>query len=123
MLLSSARRAGQYYDIRKPSREAVFLCPENTHPLHRNQSPVCFERPSSEGFFLEPSLMDEVESARRDGLQQGQLLALENMFASQQTRLDKVEGRVSVLERVSYTLIGAIALVQFVPALKAALTS
>lgn len=72
---------------------------------------------------MEPSLMDEVESARRDGLQQGQLLALENMFASQQTRLDKVEGRVSVLERVSYTLIGAIALVQFVPALKAALTS
>jgi uncharacterized membrane protein YuzA (DUF378 family) len=44
---------------------------------------------------------------------------LEAMQNSHGSRITTVEGKVSLLERVAYTVTGAIALVQFVPMLKA----
>jgi len=54
----------------------------------------------------------------QEGIQEGKLLALEVIQGSHSDRLNRVEGRVATLERVAYTLIGAIALIQFAPALK-----
>ncbi len=53
------------------------------------------------------------------GVRDGTLDAMEKIQAAYAIRLDKVEGRVSNLERVAYTLLGAVALVQFGPTLKA----
>lgn len=58
------------------------------------------------------------DNSYAEGVREGKLLAIEQMQATHTTRLDRVEGKVSTLERVAYTLIGAVALVQFAPTLK-----
>lgn len=69
-------------------------------------------------FYFWNLLMPNSISSYEDGIREGQIRAIEQMQAAHAIRLEKVEGRVSTLERVAYTLIGAIALIQFAPSLK-----
>jgi len=57
-----------------------------------------------------------------EGVRQGKMIALETVQALHASRLDGVEKRIGTLERVAYTLIGAIALVQFSPAIESFLS-
>jgi len=57
------------------------------------------------------------EEGRRDG----RIEALEHMQLSQGLRLDHHERRLQVMERITYGLIGAIALAEFLPAIRAIL--
>lgn len=52
------------------------------------------------------------------GRRVGEIKAMKDTQSNHDLRILKVEGRVSILERVAYTLIGAVALVQFAPSLK-----
>lgn len=58
------------------------------------------------------------ERSYEDGVREGQFNSLKIIQAQHEVRLDKVETRVSTLERVAYIVLGAIALVQIAPALK-----
>ncbi len=54
-----------------------------------------------------------------EGLRDGKIKALEEMVTRHDERLDKHENRIGTLEKVAYSLIGAIALMQFaVPVLQ-----
>ena len=50
-----------------------------------------------------------------DGLRDGKIQAVEEMQSVQNRRLDKHELRLSTLEKVSYALVGAIALMELLP--------
>ena len=52
------------------------------------------------------------------GLRDGKLEAMEAMQKTQNTRLDKHEGRLSQLERVMWGFFGIIALIEFGPHFK-----
>lgn len=58
---------------------------------------------------------NEVHHSYDDGVRDGRLLALENTQAKHSERFDKVEGRLSTLERVAYALLGIIGVLQFIP--------
>ena len=55
------------------------------------------------------------------GLRDGRLKAIETMQSYQNDRLDHHERRLQTAERIVYGLIGAIALIEIFPVLKAAL--
>ena len=52
------------------------------------------------------------------GLRDGKIEALEKMLCSHRERLDHHETRLRAAERILYGLIGAMALIEFVPAIK-----
>lgn len=58
------------------------------------------------------------EEGKQEGLTEGRLLAVEHILSNHAQRLDDVEKRLFTQERVGYTLLGAIALVQFAPTLR-----
>lgn len=58
------------------------------------------------------------EHTYAEGVREGRMRSLEEWRKNHESRMDKVEGKVSMLERVAYTTFGAIALVQFAPALR-----
>lgn len=62
--------------------------------------------------------MSELSKTYQDGVREGKIMTLEMMQNHHGRRLDSVEKKISTLERVSYTLLGAVALIQFAPALK-----
>ena len=51
------------------------------------------------------------------GLRDGQIISLKEMQLTQNKRLDSHDRRLSILERVAYSLCGIIALMQFWPAI------
>jgi hypothetical protein len=53
-----------------------------------------------------------------DGLRDGQIKAIESILHSHKERLEQHEHRLKQQERVSWILIGAFGLVQFLPALQ-----
>ena len=59
-----------------------------------------------------------VRHTYEEGLCEGRLAAIEAQQSIHATRLDKMDGRVSKLEIVAYTLAGCIAMVQFAPTLR-----
>lgn len=61
---------------------------------------------------------DELESARREGIVQGQLQAIEKMLASHSDRLDHHDKRLSVQEKITWGILGAFALVTAIDAIK-----
>lgn len=52
------------------------------------------------------------------GLRDGKIQALEKMVSSHQERLDHHETRLRAAERILYGLIGALALIELIPAIK-----
>ena len=62
--------------------------------------------------------MSPKEPTYEDGVLEGKFLAIEAMQSTHGLRLEIVEKRLTVLERVAYILLGAVALVQFAPSLK-----
>ena len=54
----------------------------------------------------------------QDGLREGRLRALEEAEAKHGRRLDMHDRRLTAQERITYALLGAIALVQILPVLK-----
>ena len=54
----------------------------------------------------------------REGLRDGQIHAIEEMQRNQNNRLDDHARRISVLERVTYMVLGMILLVQFFPTIR-----
>ena len=69
-----------------------------------------------------PEEQKTYEDGHLAGLTEGRLLAVEHILSNHAQRLDGVERKLSTLERVAYTLLGAIALVQFAPTLKSFLS-
>ena len=63
----------------------------------------------------QPNMSD---SEYQDGLREGRLRALEESEANHGRRLDMHERRLTAQERITYALLGAIALVQILPVLK-----
>ena len=55
---------------------------------------------------------DEVEAARQQGRVEGQLDAIEKMLSQTKERLDSQERRLALQEKITWGLLGAIALVQ-----------
>lgn len=58
------------------------------------------------------------EHTYEEGLRDGRIAALEHMQHSQNSRLDKHESRISIQERITYGLLGAIALLEVIPLLR-----
>ena len=54
----------------------------------------------------------------QEGLMKGKLEALEKTLSHHSTRIDHHEARLQIAERILYGLIGALALIEFLPALK-----
>jgi len=52
------------------------------------------------------------------GLREGRLRALEEIVKNHDERFDHHEQRLRIMERILYTLVGAIALIQLMPALQ-----
>jgi len=61
------------------------------------------------------------EDAYNEGRRDGRIEAIEKMQAHQNRRLDDHSDRIRAQERVVYGLIGAIALIEIIPAVKALL--
>ena len=59
-----------------------------------------------------------VRHTYEEGLREGEIRAIKDVLRNHDNRLTSVESRTSTLERVGYTLLGAIALIQFVPSLR-----
>ena len=57
------------------------------------------------------------------GLRDGKISSLEKMQSNQNVRLDHHERRLIAAERIIYGLIGAIALIEFLPMLKTAFSA
>lgn len=55
----------------------------------------------------------------QEGLRDGRIAALEKQAQSHSSRLDGHERRISAQERITYALLGAITLMQVLPAIKA----
>jgi len=55
---------------------------------------------------------DELEAARQQGRVEGQLDAIEKMLSQTKERLDSQERRLALQEKITWGLLGAIALVQ-----------
>lgn len=52
-----------------------------------------------------------------EGVRDGKIQALERMVANHEKRFDIHEGRLRIMERMLYGLIGALALIEFMPAI------
>lgn len=61
---------------------------------------------------------DEIEAARQRGRIEGQIDAIEKMQRQQNERLDSHERRLAMQEKITWGLLGAIALVQSMDAIK-----
>lgn len=55
-----------------------------------------------------------------DGLREGRLRGIEETVTNHGARLDKHEGRITAQERISYALLGAVALLNLLPVLQKA---
>lgn len=51
-----------------------------------------------------------------EGVRDGKIEALEQIVARHEKRFDVHEGRLRIMERILYGLIGALALIEFMPA-------
>jgi len=69
-------------------------------------------------FFIGITMPPESQPTYEQGVADGKLRALENVMHMHSTRIDRVEGKISTLERVAYTLLGAVAIIQLAPSLK-----
>ena len=65
----------------------------------------------------------DIERAFRSGQVQGQLDAIERMQALQNDRLDHHERRLATMEKITWGILGAIALVQSFDMIKAFMVS
>lgn len=54
----------------------------------------------------------------REGLREGQILALQEVQKAHNNRLNEHSKRISVLERTTYMILGAILFIQIFPTLK-----
>ncbi len=53
-----------------------------------------------------------------DGLREGRLRSMEGMIETHSSRLDRHESRLTAQERITYALLGAIALIELLPTIK-----
>jgi len=63
--------------------------------------------------------MNEIEEAHQRGRTEGQIEAIEKMQLQQNVRLDSHEKRLALQEKITWMLLGAIALIQILPFLQA----
>ena len=56
-----------------------------------------------------------------DGLREGRLRGIEETISNHSTRLDRHESRLTAQERISYAVLGAIALIEVLPTIQNAL--
>ena len=54
----------------------------------------------------------------REGLRDGEIHALKEMQNAQNSRLDNHDKRISILERVTYMVLGMILLLEFLPTIQ-----
>lgn len=66
--------------------------------------------------------MTETEEAYKNGLRDGEIQGLHKRLDSHAGRLDIHAGRIRALERISWIVIGGVALVQFGPIIAAFLS-
>jgi hypothetical protein len=62
------------------------------------------------------------EHSYEEGLRDGRIDALERMVSHHNDRLDHHERRLQMIERIIYAMVGALALVELLPALKGILS-
>ena len=60
----------------------------------------------------------EMTDEYREGLREGQILALQEVQKAHNNRLNEHSKRISVLERTTYMILGAILFIQIFPTLK-----
>lgn len=65
----------------------------------------------------------EIEAARQRGRIEGQIEAIEKMQQLQNGRLDLHDKRISIQERITWGILGAVALVQSVDVIKSLLVT
>ena len=58
------------------------------------------------------------EKSFEDGLHEGRLRGIEETVTNHGTRLDNHESRITSQERITYALLGAVALLNLLPVLK-----
>lgn len=61
-------------------------------------------------------------SSYEDGLREGRLRGIEETISHHSDRLDKHESRISSQEKISYAVLGALALMEVLPTLQKVLT-
>jgi len=66
---------------------------------------------------------DDLEAARQAGRLEGQIDAIEKMQQHQSIRLDSHDKRISTQEKITWGLLGAIALIQFYDTIRAFMVS
>ena len=69
----------------------------------------------------DPGMSREMTEDYREGLRDGEIHAIKEMQKSQNNRLDDHDKRLSVLERVTYMVLGMIVLLEFLPTIKTVL--
>ena len=60
----------------------------------------------------------ESEKSYEAGLREGRIRGIEETINSHTVRLDKHESRLTVQERITYALLGAIALIEILPTIQ-----
>lgn len=72
---------------------------------------------SFKGIHLDPSYENN-ERTYEAGLREGRIRGIEETIVTHSARLDKHETRLTSQERITYALLGAIALIEILPTLQ-----